>query len=335
VTFEWPLRVIQGQGHCGFWILGTKVPILFLSNYGSISHRLGATCDYSYLWPLTFSELFKVTRGQRSRCPSTDHCMVNILSIGTHRLRAMVYPLWAILTFVTLKLPWRSSKVKGHDRTLTKPAIRNIFVIGTYGLRATVWPLRATFSFVTLKWPLEVVQGQGHCGFWILGTKFILVFLSNYGYLSRLGATGDYSYVWPLTFSELFRSLKVKGQDVLRQTRTCWTFLSIGTHRLQAMVYPLWAILTFVTLKWPWKVIRGQRSWCILTKSPWWTFFVIDTYGLRATVCPLRAIFTFVTLRWPLKGHPSQGHCGFWILGTKFLLVFLSNYGSIVTDSVL
>ena len=37
-----PLEVIQGQGHCGFWILGTEFLLVSLSNYGSISHRLGA-----------------------------------------------------------------------------------------------------------------------------------------------------------------------------------------------------------------------------------------------------------------------------------------------------
>ena len=37
-----PLEVIQGQGQCGFRILGTEFLLMSLSNYGSVSHRLGA-----------------------------------------------------------------------------------------------------------------------------------------------------------------------------------------------------------------------------------------------------------------------------------------------------
>jgi hypothetical protein len=55
-------------------------------------------------------------------------------------------------------------------------------------------------------------------------------------------------------------SLKVKGQGVVRPTRAWRTFLSIGTHRLRASLYPLWTILIFMTLKCPRKDIRGQRS---------------------------------------------------------------------------
>ena len=43
-----PLEVIQGQGHCWFWILGTKFLLVSLSNYGSISHRLGAMDPQSF-----------------------------------------------------------------------------------------------------------------------------------------------------------------------------------------------------------------------------------------------------------------------------------------------
>ncbi len=38
---------------------------------------------------------------------------------------------------------------------------------------------------------------------------------------------------------DLEKSLNVKGQGALRQTRTYGTFLSIGTHRPRASVYPL------------------------------------------------------------------------------------------------
>jgi hypothetical protein len=41
--FHFHLNVIQGQGRCGFWILGINLLLLLLSNYGYVSHRLGAT----------------------------------------------------------------------------------------------------------------------------------------------------------------------------------------------------------------------------------------------------------------------------------------------------
>ena len=123
--------------------------------------------------------------------------MGNILSTGTHNLRASVYPLWAILTFVTLKWPWKVIRGQMSWRSLTKSTIVNIFVIDTSGLWATVWPLLAIFTFRVLG-PLEVIQSQGHCGFWILANKFLLVSLSNYGSIShRLGAIDNYSCTWP------------------------------------------------------------------------------------------------------------------------------------------
>ena len=44
------LEVIQGQGHCGFRILGTEFVSVFLSNHGSMSHRLGATDPQSFCY---------------------------------------------------------------------------------------------------------------------------------------------------------------------------------------------------------------------------------------------------------------------------------------------
>jgi hypothetical protein len=56
----------------------------------------------------------------------------------------------------------------------------------------------SNFHFRDLKMtPLEVIQGQGHCGFRILGTEFLLVSLSNYGYIShRLSATDVESFCY-------------------------------------------------------------------------------------------------------------------------------------------
>ncbi len=75
---KWPSEVIQGQGHCGFWILATKFILVFLSNYRSIYHRLGAIGDYICTWPRSRTWPRKITQGQRSRCTSTDLCMGNI-----------------------------------------------------------------------------------------------------------------------------------------------------------------------------------------------------------------------------------------------------------------
>jgi len=56
-SLSWPwndlLDVTQGQGHCGFWIIGTKFLLVSLSNYGSISHRLGAMDPQSFCYRRT------------------------------------------------------------------------------------------------------------------------------------------------------------------------------------------------------------------------------------------------------------------------------------------
>jgi len=149
--------------------------------------------------------------------------------------------------------------------------------------------------------PSEVIQGQGHCGFWILATKFLLVSLSNYGSIShRLGAIGNYSCTWPRS-----RYVTLKGHS---RSKVKVHFDRPGhtehfCHRLRASVYMLWVILTFVTLKWPWKCIQGQRSWRSLTKSVTGNIFFHWHLCLQATgeVHLLRAKFTFVTWKWPLK----------------------------------
>jgi len=181
------------------------------------------------------------------------------------------------------------------------------FAIGTNGLRATVWPLWAIFTFVTLKWPSEVIQGQGHCGFWILATKLILVSLSNNGSIShRLGAIGDYSCTW---LRSRTRPRKVTQGQRLRCTSTdqdIRNILSIGTHRLRASVYPLWAILTFVTLKWPWKVIQGQRSWRTLTKSAMRNMLLFTPMAYKQRFGRYGRFSLSWPWNYPLKGHPRS-----------------------------
>ncbi len=141
---------MQGQGHCGFWILATKFLLVSLSNNGSISHRLGAIGVYSCTWRR------KVTQGQRSRCTSTDQDIRNIFVNRHHRLRASFYPLCAIFNFRDLEMTLKShprSKVMTHFNYVGHE--EHSFAIGTYGLQATVWPIRAIFTFVTSKWPLK------------------------------------------------------------------------------------------------------------------------------------------------------------------------------------
>ena len=43
---EVTLRGHPRSTHCGFRILATKILLMFLSNYGPISYRLGAAGDY-------------------------------------------------------------------------------------------------------------------------------------------------------------------------------------------------------------------------------------------------------------------------------------------------
>ena len=55
--------------------------------------------------------------------------------------------------------------------------------------------LYSIFVISLLYWTGDLIQGQGHYGFWILGTKFLLVFLINYGSISyRLGAIDPQSF---------------------------------------------------------------------------------------------------------------------------------------------
>ena len=88
----------------------------------------------------------------------------------------------------------------------------------------------------------------------------------------------------------------------------CFVYMTI---RISHTVMKKEAIFTFVTFKWPLKVMQGRRSWCIFTK--WvqqWTFLFTSTLGLGATVTTLRWIFTFLTLRWPVQSHPRSNVLG-------------------------
>ncbi len=162
---------------------------------------------------------------------------------------------------MTFKWPWKVTQGQRSWRNLTKSAMKNIFCYWHLWPTDNGFAAIGDFHFRDLEMTLQkVIQGQGHCGFWILATKFLLVSPSNNGSIShRLGATGH--------VRDLERSHKANSQGAIRQTRTWWTILSTGTHRLEASVYMPWVILTFVTLKWPWKVNRGQRSWRSLTQS--------------------------------------------------------------------
>jgi len=177
--------------------LGIEFPLVFLSNYGSISHRLGATGDYSYVWPLTLSARSLKLKGQGVLRPTT--AWGTFLSIGTHRLRAMVLPAMSDFNFRDLEMT-----LKGHPRPKVMTHFNYVghqepFLLSSpmaYGQRF------GRYGRFSLSWPwndsLEVIQGQGHCAFWILGIQFLLVFLSNYGSIyHRLGAICDYSCTWP------------------------------------------------------------------------------------------------------------------------------------------
>jgi len=128
-----------GHCHCGFWILGIKFLLLFLSSYGSISHCVGVIGD----------QLCVTLKGQSrskikvyfDRPGHGEHfCQYTLIGYG-RRFTAKIN-----FNFRDLKMT-----LKSHPRS----KVMTHFNQAGHGLRATVWPLWAIFTFVTSKWPLR------------------------------------------------------------------------------------------------------------------------------------------------------------------------------------
>ncbi len=85
-----------------------------------------------------------------------------------------------------------------------------------------------------------------------------------------------------------------------------------------------------MTLKWPFEVAWGQRSWRSLTKSA--TKNICSYRHLWPAGKGLAAAGNF-SLSWlwnnPLKVIPGHSHCGFGILCIKFIVMFISNNATI------
>ena len=135
---------------------------------------------------------------------------------------------------------------------------------------------------------------------------------------------------WMFTFMTLKLPIQGHPKSILfadSQSTISTSQCFIVTIYISRTVKTIWAIFTFVTLKWPLKVHQGQRSRCTYINWAKMNIFVYRHPGPRSNRLDDTGHFHFRDLEMTAsRSSEVNFFCGFWKADIDFPIVFHSNH---------
>ncbi len=200
----------------------------------TVSLSTGGTVQtlHAFLTFLTLKWPINLIQGQRSWCIFVKWATVNIFEHRHPGPRSSRSDATLDFHFRDLKMtpkwPLKVNQGQSWRCTFINWAMGNIFVHRHPGPRSNRLDDTGHFHFRDLEMtPSRSSEVKFVCGFWKADIDFPIVFHRNHAYLAPWRRYTRFSHSWP--WNDLYRSIKVKGQDALLLIEECWTFLFIDT----------------------------------------------------------------------------------------------------------